>query len=692
MILRPAFALSILASVACPGALACQGPDPVADGVELERVWPRLRFERPVLLRGAGDGSGRVFVVEQAGVVRVFEAEEDPREARVFLDISERVSRRGNEEGLIGLAFHPDFAENGEVYAHYSLAGREARGVLSRFTLAEDDPAVLDPASEEVLLTQDQPWRNHNGGSIEFGPDGYLYLSFGDGGSADDPQGNGQKLETWLGAILRLDVDTGDRAVPYAIPTDNPFVHHEGARPEIWAYGFRNVWRFSFDRETGELWAADVGQNSVEEVDLVVPGGNYGWRRFEALELFDGDTPLTTEPAVEPVGTYGRGEGISVTGGYVYRGARHPALWGDYLFGDYASGNLWRLRRAEDGGYEQDLVCRSGRSIASFGEDDDGELYVCSFDGRIYRIIPADGPGASYANWPETLAETGLMGFDERAVPAEGLVAYEVNAPFWSDGAAKERWIDLPEGGALGYRDRGAFEVPVGTTLVKHFRGSTGRRKRDLETRLIRRVDKGWEAATYVWEGREAHLAPAGRQFELWTREGVHTWHAPSASECASCHVRATGFVLGLTAAQLNRGDQLERLARAGLLELPEGFTPDGAPRFPRLDDGDAPLADRARAWLDVNCAMCHQPDGPGNATIDLRHHVPLEATGLVDAAPAQGELGLRDPRQLAPGDPGRSMLLHRVRTLGAGRMPPIGSLRVDEDAVALIEAWIESL
>jgi uncharacterized repeat protein (TIGR03806 family) len=695
-------ASSILLSAGVALALSCFGePEAVEGGVRLERAFPRLRFERPVQLLGAGDGSGRVFVVEQAGVVRVFPNEADPERSEVFLDISERVSRRGNEEGLIGFAFHPDFARNGEVYAHYSLAGDEATGILSRFRLDGEDSSRVDPDSEEVLLRQSQPWRNHNGGMIAFGPDGYLYLSLGDGGAANDPQGNGQDLSTWLGSILRIDVDRAEEGRPYAVPADNPFVDGpEGARPEIWAFGLRNVWRFSFDRETGDLWAGDVGQNKVEEIDLIVRGGNYGWRRFEADRVFDDGTELALEPAIPPVSSYPRSEGISVTGGVVYRGQRFPSLQGQYLYGDYVSGNLWRVVHAGNGGFVTELAARTGRSIASFGEDDEGELFVCSFDGGIHRVVPAEDEADPFADWPERLSETGLFAWDEearRARPTEALTAYEVNAPFWSDGAEKGRWFALPEGEAFGYAEEGAWEVPVGATLVKHFRARHGRGMRDLETRLTRRTEDGWEAATYVWRGSDAVLAPEGRQFELWGDDGVRSWHAPSASECASCHVEATGFPLGLRTAQLNRerGDgenQLLALAEAGALMLPRDFDPGAAPRLVDPADELEPLEDRARAWLEVNCAMCHQPAGPGNAAIDLRRTTALDAAGLVGMAPAQGPLDGEDALLVAPGDAARSLLVHRVRTLGDGRMPPIGSNVVDEEGAALLEAWIEEL
>lgn len=695
---RASLFAGLLAALALGACATDVQPD---SGVGLERAFSRLRFQRPVFLTGAGDDSGRLFVVEQEGVIRVFDATGEPREAAVFLDISDKTSRRGNEEGLIGLAFHPNFRDNGQFFVHYSGSDPDEVGVLSRFSLRPGEPNRADPASEEVLLQQPQPWRNHNGGMIAFGPDGYLYLSLGDGGAANDPHGNGQKLSTWLGSILRIDVDRREEGKPYAVPPSNPFVGQPaGAKPEIWAFGLRNVWRFSFDRENGDLWAADVGQNSIEEIDLIEQGGNYGWRSFEANERFDELEPLSFGEHIPPVAQYGRREGSSITGGYVYRGTRFPQLVGDYFFGDYASGLIWRLRPEGNGAFSQELVRRTGRSIASFGEDDKGELFLLSFDGAIYRLVSTAEMEDPFEDWPERLSETGLFTMGAQPQPAEHLVPYEVQVPFWSDGARKERFFVLPEGQSLGFREQGSWEVPVGATLVKNFRASHRGEERLIETRLIKRAEDGWQAATYIWnhdETPDAVLAPEGRQFELRNKAyGVQSWHAPSAAECASCHVEATDYVLGLTTAQLNRDvdgrSQLLTLEQRAVVQLPEGFEPAAHRSFAKLDDESTPVEERARAWLDVNCAMCHQPQGPGNASIDLRMTTALTDAGLVDVPPSQGELGIEGARLLAPGDPEGSLLLHRVQTLGAGRMPPIGSHVVDEQGVSLLEAWIRSM
>lgn len=677
--------------------------------VSLERAYPNLRFDRPVYLTNAGDGSGRMFVVEQSGVIRVIPKaalaeQSDVANAPVFLDIREQVSRRGNEQGLLGLAFHPDFKKNGKLYVHYSSKKHvrnrrtSAPNIISQFTVSESDANVADRESEKIILKQEQPYSNHNGGMIEFGPDGFLYASFGDGGSADDPRGNGQNLKTLLGAIIRINVDEASDDLAYSIPEDNPFVGNEEARDELWAVGLRNVWRFAFDRRDGRLFAADVGQNKLEEVCLVERGGNYGWNRFEADNVFRKNVKLSVGEHIPPIASYDHSWGISITGGYVYRGKAYPKLDGVYFYGDYVSGNLWGLRKNKDGKFQSKLLLRTGRSIASFGEDEDGEVYLLSFDGGIYKIVSSDKPQELLADWPKKLSETGLYTSIRKKKLADDLTPYQVNAPFWSDNAGKTRFIKLPVGQKMEYKAKGTWKLPVGTVVVKNFDKAGYRGKQMLETRLIKRTKEGWEAATYVWNSRQndADLKPEGSQFEFYTRQGITSWHAPSSSECASCHVESSGFVLGLTTAQLNREDegvnQISAWAEKGLLELPEGVDLATADKFcsPFGDDGS--LEERARVYLDVNCAMCHQPNGPGNATIDLRFDTELAGTGMVGEAPAQNNMGIEDAEIVAAGSPDRSTLLSRLETPGTGRMPSIGSNIVDKKAVKLISEWIESL
>jgi glucose/arabinose dehydrogenase len=336
---------------------------------------------RPIGIANAGDGSGRLFVVEQPGLIRILQAGQllpDP-----FLDIRAIVGSQGSERGLLGLAFHPQYAQNGYFYVNYTdLNGNT---VIARFNVS-GDPDRADLASQKVLLRVDQPYPNHNGGSTVFGPDGYLYLGLGDGGSGGDPHGNGQSLNTLLGKILRIDVDHGD---PYAIPHDNPFAGG-GGLPEIWAYGLRNPWRFSFDRLTGDLYIGDVGQDRWEEIDFLPagsPGGtNFGWNYREGLHPYQG-TPPPGLQLVDPVAEYGHDLGCAVTGGVVYRGRAMPAWQGIYLFGDYCSGRVWGLLRAPDGTWGQAQLFESGVSVTSFGEDEAGEVYLAAYQGSLYQLV-----------------------------------------------------------------------------------------------------------------------------------------------------------------------------------------------------------------------------------------------------------------------------------------------------------------
>jgi glucose/arabinose dehydrogenase len=333
-------------------------------------------FTLPVALLDPGDGTGRLFVVEKFGLIRIIQGGnllDTP-----FLDINRKVGSQGNEQGLLGLAFHPYYAENGYFFVNYT--DNDGNTVIARYKVSAD-PNIADPNSEVVLLHVDQPFANHNGGVLAFRADGYLYAGLGDGGSGGDPFGNAQNLNTFLGKILRLDVDSAE---PYAIPPDNPFGN------EIWAYGLRNPWRFSFDLLTSDLYIGDVGQNSWEEIDYVpagTPGGlNLGWNYFEGMHPYGG-TPPNNVPFTSPVAEYGHDSGhCSVTGGYVYRGAM-PEWNGIYLYGDYCTGTVWGLIHS-DGGWQSQVLYEARMNISSFGQDHSGEVYIVGYTGQILRLVP----------------------------------------------------------------------------------------------------------------------------------------------------------------------------------------------------------------------------------------------------------------------------------------------------------------
>jgi glucose/arabinose dehydrogenase len=322
---------------------------------------------------------GRVFVAEQEGLVTLYGRDGGP--AGTLLDVRPQVSRAGNEEGFLSLALDPGYPSRPYVYAYYSVSGGERRTRLSRFEV-RSDAAVA--GSELVILEQPQPFSNHKGGSIRFGPDGMLYLGFGDGGSQGDPNNRAQDLGQWLGKMLRIDVRNAREGATYDVPGDNPFVGRSGAKPEVWAYGFRNPWRASFDVATGALWVADVGQSNIEEIDVVARGSNLGWSRFEGERCFK--QPCDGAGMTGPVAFYTHNEGCSVSGGVVYRGRALPALVGWYLYADFCSGRVWAL--SVDGGEPVQLLgSDSGRSIASFGTDADGEVYLLIHGGAVQKIV-----------------------------------------------------------------------------------------------------------------------------------------------------------------------------------------------------------------------------------------------------------------------------------------------------------------
>lgn len=379
--------------------------------MDLAIAWPNLTVERPICTAVPPDGSGRIFLVEQEGKILILPADRSAKHAALFLDITKRKPLVEPEEGLLGFTFHPDFQKNGKFYICYTQQDPR-RSVISEFKVSSGDPGKADLSTERVLLEIPQPFGNHNSGSIVFGLDGYLYISSGDGGSANDPQGNSQNLTNLLGCVLRIDVNAQAGGKAYAIPKDNPFLGRgEDALPEIWAYGFRNPWRMSLDNKTGDLWLGDVGQVKWEEVNRVVRGGNYGWNAREGFHSFNEKKGVAVNhiaPVIEyphipgmPDQVIDHGVGLSVTGGFVYRGKKYPKLKGAYVYADYVIGTIWGLR------YQSGKLSHHGvlveapmeprkdkkpvvRAISGFGEDPDGELLILAFDGRIYELVAGE--------------------------------------------------------------------------------------------------------------------------------------------------------------------------------------------------------------------------------------------------------------------------------------------------------------
>lgn len=362
---------------------ACSVLDGQKPIVSTQKAFPNLEFTRPVDLQQPEDDSNFLYVVEQAGRIFRFQNSRETEDKTVVLDIRDKVNDSGNEEGLLGLAFHPQYEVNKYFYVNYT-ADNPRRTVIARFEMKE--AAEETAASQQVIMEYAQPYGNHNGGQVMFGPDGYLYIAVGDGGSGGDPHGHGQNRETLLGTILRIDIDNEQDGLAYAIPADNPFAGNtEGYREEIFAYGLRNPWRFCFHPESGEIWTGDVGQNRIEEIDIVVKGGNYGWNIMEGTECYNADN-CDKSGLIQPIFEYDHSVGYSITGGYIYQEDKITSLGNAYIYADFVVGKIWALYERENNKYENVFLTDEVPQISSFGEDKEKNLYILSFDGYIYQL------------------------------------------------------------------------------------------------------------------------------------------------------------------------------------------------------------------------------------------------------------------------------------------------------------------
>ncbi|MEN7342023.1 MAG: PQQ-dependent sugar dehydrogenase [Pseudomonadota bacterium] len=651
-------------------------------------------------------GGARWFVTQKTGEIVTFPAT-NPSSLTEYLDLNATRSIRTNSEGgLLGLAFHPDYPTTPELFVSYTIdhTGPAMRSVVSRLII--DDPSADAPSvNEQVIITVDQDFDNHNGGDIAFGPDGFLYIGLGDGGSGNDPLARSQDNTRLLGAMLRLDVSgTG---AGYTIPADNPFAGNAlcgpsanaGNCPEIFAWGLRNPWRWAFDTANGSLWLADVGQGAREEVNLIERGGNYGWRCKEGTLDTINAADCDLDTLLDPVTEYGRNLGNSITGGQVYRGDEIPSLIGHYVYGDFGSGRIWAARPDGNGGFENDELVDSNFNPTAFANDADGEIVFVNIGGggfgRVQRLTATSNPGMDTI--PDELSDTGCVQTNAVTAPADGLIPYTLNAAFWSDGAVKDRHIALPEGSTVGISPAGDFEFPEGTILVKNFRLGG----RLIETRhLIRHPDGVWAGYTYEWNATEtaATRVRGGKTISVNGQQ----WIYPSEAECMQCHTSAAGFSLGAEVAQINRNftypqtgrtaNQLSTLSAIGVFDSALSADPDTLDQLADPDDASQPIDARARAWLHTNCAQCHRANGPTPSAIDLRYDIALPATNTCDVEPVIGDLGIADARLIAPGDASRSLVVERMSRRDVHGMPPVGSARVDTVGITLVSAWIDGL
>ena len=670
----------------------CVAPDspPGVTNIQLGTPYPNLpAFTAPLAMYMAPGDASAWYVVQQSGQVMRFANNAAVSSVSTFINIADRVVFSG-EKGLLGMAFHPDFTNNGYVYLSYinETAGRVSR--VSRFNL-DGTGLALDPSSEQIILSVAQPFSNHNGGQITFGPDGFLYIGLGDGGSGGDPQGHGQNTNTLLGSLLRIDVGDGTSG-SYTIPADNPFVGG-GGQAEIYAYGLRNPWRWSFDSVTGQLWLGDVGQNSFEEIDIITKGANYGWNIMEGASCYNA-TSCNQTGLTLPVAIYGRSEGQSVTGGYVYHGSNVTFLNGRYIYGDFGSGKIWSLQQSGPGQYTSTELLDTSLSIASFAEDNLGELYVINIGGSISKIMPGSNTGGQI---PALLSGWGCFQSGDPTSFSANVIPYDINSLLWSDNADKGRFMAIPNGANISIDSESRFDLPVGSVVGKHFWINN----QLIETRLLlhHQQPDGWKGYTYEWNntGTDATLLSGAKDIIV----NNQTWHFPSSAECDSCHTSITGFTLGPEIAQLNRpyiypgassaANQLITLESINILANPLSEAEKSSTLY-AIDDTAYSTALRARSYLHTNCANCHQPGGPGGGNLDLRMATSLANTGICNQAPAGTDMGLINPVILAPGAPDASVLVLRMEDLGQNRMPPLASSIVDSQAMSVIRNWISGI
>lgn len=713
-------------------------PPPTTGQVRLVSRFPLLHFTVPTgLFQRPGDNA-RWYVTERRGRIVSFPNNPAATDAdtRVALDLR-AVTFANVDCSMSGIAFPPNFAASHRAYVSYCYAGPDTGNHLqiriSRFATA-DGGLTFDPASEQVVLALDHPGDAqhpqvglHGGDAMRFGPDGYLYISIGDGG----PQGAGgggqaQDTNDLRGKLLRLDVSdltselTKDfvanrQRVAAAYPADNPFASG-GGHPAIYAYGFRNPWQWHFDRKDNTIWLGDVGNSSFEEVDRkVVKGGNYGWGAFEGFSCTNYFPDKCNDPTlIKPLLDYSHGsgdqQGKAITGGLVYRGSAVPSLTGAYLFGDSSGQRIWAVRNVDAlaaGAVPAKELLFAGAPVSSFAEDQDGELFATILfptatygDGTILTLeeSPADtgGPGQGP---PALLSQTGCFEADA-STPVSALVPFEPSAQLFSDGATKRRWLALPDGATIATAADGAFQFPAGSVLVKEFSVAGAR----VETRFfVHQTDGRWAGYSYKWRadqtdadlvGPDGTTAPVAQQ----------TWTFPGRAQCSQCHTTVAGTSLGTELAQLNHAitypatartaNQLDTLWALGMLDIPAtGARASALPSLANIADDSRSIEDRARGYLHINCANCHRPSGPTFTPLDLRFETSLHDAGICDQRPTIDDLAAlipSEPRIFAPGAPDRSVLWHRLTTTDAGiRMPPIARTLTDTTASSLIASWI---
>ena len=699
-------------------------PEP-PDPYQMTVAFPTLKFDMPLAMTRIPD-SPRLVVAERFGKIFSFVDNRKTAQKQLILDVKHTV---------YGVAVHPKFQTNGYIYVTYVLdpVKSQPRGTrVSRFKVTKRNPPRADLSSEQIII--EWPSGGHNGGCIRFGPDGFLYIVTGDGSGIADGRQTGQDISDLLGAILRIDVDKKSGKQNYVSPKSNPFVKTKGARPEIYSYGHRQVWKFSFDRATGKLWASEVGQDLWEMVYIIKKGGNYGWSVREGNHPFRPERKKGPTPFEKPIVEHPHSDFRSITGGYVYHASRLPELSKGYIYADYDTGKVWLLKYEGGKVREHRQLTDTQLRLVAFGQDRGGEVYAVDFIGGQLHWLKKAPKQTKVVDFPRKLSQTGLFASTKDHRTAKALIPYSVNSPLWSDGATKERFLALPGTSKIEFEtvtypqpapgSQPGWRFPHNAVLVKTFflemEAGNPKSRRRLETRILhhKRMPGSQEVGTQFWRGYTYVWNDAQTDAILLDSKGLNrtytikdptalggkrkqTWRFPSRAECTLCHTMSAKYALGVTTLQMNKAhnygggvvaNQLATLSHLGVFTKPLKKKPSQMKRIVDYRDKSKSLNLRARAYLHANCSHCHRKWGGGNAEFQLLASLPLSETGTIGVNPGQGKFKLNRPSLLTAGSPSRSLISFRMKKLGLGRMPHVASHMIDREAVKLIDQWIQTV
>lgn len=719
------------------------------------RAYPNLSPSYPIMVRAVPGTDDLMYITQPSAYApttlwRVKDA------TNVKTSDAVKLFDTPNAGVAYDFTFHPKFIENGYVYIGWNGPGTGVRkNKFSRITRYTMRTQAIDVATAKTIIEWESD--GHNGAVACFGTDGFMYVTSGDGTSDSDMDVTGQSTDTLLSKVLRIDVDREENGKSYAIPKDNPFADGKAFLPETWATGTRNPWRIACDQKTGHIWIGNNGQDLWEMAHLVRPRDNYGWSVREGGHAFYESRKTNSLPLTKPTIEHSHSEFRSLTGGLVYYGEKLPALNGVYLYGDYSTGRIWGMKHDGTKATFHSELASPRLQITGFGINTRGELLICDHrsagESGFYSLVPNSDTTPS--KFPTKLSESGLFENVAQHQMQPGVVPYSVNAPFWSDGLHKQRYIALPGETTIDYTRTRGWNFPDRTVIVKSFAFETEegnpKSRKWIETRFMTKQGTDWFGYTYLWNdaGTDAELIPSGglnKELKIQTATGQRTqvWHYPSRAECMVCHSRAANFVLGLCEIQMNKkhdygtctNNQIRELEHLGLFKTNYTQEIDSKPR----ENGEAkglkgkPLDEytkehgqqenqraakesnlfgqplgklqamvdpfdtrqnltlRAKSWLHTNCSSCHVESGGGNAAINLEFPTDLEGMRVLDVKPMHRTFDLTDAKLIAPGHPERSVLLKRISLRGPHQMPPLSTNRVDERGVALITEWIQSL